>query len=75
MLTEVDPALAAGRLRDFKLGEVKNFASLVAASQREGVPLDAVHAGSPAQRAEAERSLDMLARKVAERAGDAIDAK
>src|SRR5262249_52404807 len=64
LLNEVDPALAPGRLRDFKLGEVKNFASLVAASQREGVPLHEVHAGSPSQREEARQSLELLARKV-----------
>lgn len=73
LLTEVDPLLAKGRLKDFKLGEVKNFASLVTASQREGVPIHAVNAGSRAQRDDAERSLDQIARRVGERAGDKFE--
>jgi cellulose biosynthesis protein BcsQ len=64
LLTAVDPELAPHRLRDLKLGEVKNFSTLVAASQRQGLPLPTVNAGSAVQRGEAKRSLDSIARKI-----------
>jgi len=64
LLNEVDPALAPGRLRDLKLGEVKHFGGLVPASQSSGLPLYEVSAGSPSQRSEARRSLSALARRI-----------
>lgn len=68
LLTEISPSLAAGRLRDFRLGEIKNFGALVPASQTSGVPLYEVSAGSPAQRQEAREALQSLAAKIDERA-------
>jgi cellulose biosynthesis protein BcsQ len=67
LLNELDPDLAPGRLRDFKLGEVKNFGSLVPASQRAGLPLYEVDAGSADQREDARRSLLSIARKLDQR--------
>lgn len=68
LLSQISPALAAGRLKDFRLGEIKNFGALVPASQTSGVPLYSVSAGSPAQRQEAHDALKALAGKIDERA-------
>jgi len=64
LLRDLDPELAPGRLRDFRLGEVKHFGALVPASQREGQPLYAVTAGSPAQREQARNAFASIARKI-----------
>jgi cellulose biosynthesis protein BcsQ len=47
-----------------KIGEIKNFGSLVPASQREGLPLHEVSAGSPNQRAEAKAAFSALATSI-----------
>ncbi len=54
-----------------KLGEVKEFGSLVPQSQHEGVPLWEVHAGSAAQRAAALRTFNKIAQRIVQR----VDAK
>jgi cellulose biosynthesis protein BcsQ len=64
LLTEVDSSLAPGRLRDFKLGEVKYFGGLVSSSQSSGLPLYDVTAGSPDQRSQARNALSSLATKI-----------
>lgn len=60
LLRNLDPMLVSER-PSFKLGEVKHFGSLVPASQREGTPLYAVHAGSPEQRSAAHAALSSIA--------------
>ncbi len=67
ILRKVDPALAPGNLSQFKLGEIKDYGSLVPASQREGMPLYAVDVGTTAQRDNARHALMSLARKVESR--------
>ena len=69
LLNEVDPALASGRLRDLRLGEVRHFGALIPASQRDGLALYDVKAGSPQQRAAAKKVLTSIAQKLDARAG------
>lgn len=64
LLRNVDPDLVNTRRKTYKLGAIKHFGALVPASQRAGLPLNAVDAGSPAQRAQALRAFDSLARSV-----------
>jgi cellulose biosynthesis protein BcsQ len=64
ILRKVDPELARGSLTQFKLGEIKDYGSLVPASQRTGLPFYSVDAGTPAQRDNAKLALMSLARKV-----------
>lgn len=70
LLRKIDPDLAQGNLSQFKLGEIKDFASLVPASQREGLPLYSVRAGTNAQREQARQALSALAEKVEARIAD-----
>jgi cellulose biosynthesis protein BcsQ len=70
ILRKVDPALAQGSLSQFKLGELQDFGSLVAASQRSGLPIYSVHAGTPAQRDKAQRAFSALGRKVEARVSE-----
>jgi cellulose biosynthesis protein BcsQ len=65
LLREVDPDLVT-RQTSLRLGEVKNFGALVPASQREGIPLYAVTAGSQQQRGEAEAALSSIAEAIEE---------
>jgi len=67
ILRKVDPELVQGTMAQFKLGEIKDFGSLMPASQREGLPLYSVHSGTPDQRATAKQSLTSLAKKVEQR--------
>lgn len=67
LLNRIDPSLASGRLRDFRLGEIKNFGALVPSSQKDGLPLYEVKAGSPAQRAAARDALRTIAKRIDER--------
>ncbi|MGQ0641673.1 MAG: ParA family protein [Gemmatimonadaceae bacterium] len=71
VLRKLDSKLAPGRMQQFKLGEIKNFGSLVPASQRQGRPIYAVETGSQQQRDEAHRALQSLARKIDERVSSA----
>jgi cellulose biosynthesis protein BcsQ len=65
ILRKLDPRLAVGTLGQFKLGEVQDFGSLVAASQRTGLPIFSVDdAGTPAQRGRARKVFASLAKKV-----------
>ncbi len=67
LLRKIDPLLAQGSLGQFKLGEIKDFGSLVPSSQREGLPFYAVSSGTPDQRASAKQALTALAKKVEQR--------
>lgn len=51
----------------YRLGEVKDFGQLVTASQREGVPIPYVKAGTPDQRATAKAAFRSIAQKIIER--------
>lgn len=64
LLRDIDPGLAPGRLRDFRLGEVRHFGALAPASQRQGQPLYKVTAGTPAQREHARKTFESLAKKI-----------
>jgi hypothetical protein len=70
-LREADPELAAGRLPEFKLGEVKHLGALVPASQNEGQPVWSVSAGSPDQRTAAHQTFALLANKIDKRIREA----
>jgi len=73
ILRKLDPSLAVGSLSQFKLGEVQNFGSLVAASQRTGLPIFSVDdAGTPAQRDQARKVFASLAKKVESRINETI---
>jgi len=69
LLRKLDPELAQGSLSQFKLGEIKDFGSLVPSSQRDGLPFYSVRAGAPAQRDAARQALMALANKVELRIG------
>jgi cellulose biosynthesis protein BcsQ len=64
LLRKIDPELAQGNMAQLKLGEIKDFGSLVPSSQREGLPFYSVSAGTPEQRAAAKQALTALAKKV-----------
>lgn len=70
LLRKIDPTLTSGTLSQLKLGEIKDYASLVPASQRLGLPLYSVDAGTPAQRSNAHAALVALAKKVELRIGE-----
>lgn len=61
LLRKIDPSLAVGRQSDFKLGEIKNFESLVPASQEQGVAIPDANAGTPEQRQTARVAFSNLA--------------
>lgn len=67
LLRDLNPALAPGRASSFKLGEVKNYGTLVPASHKAGVPIYAVKSGSADQRENARRAFAELAKKVDDR--------
>ncbi len=65
ILRKLDLTLAVGSLSHFKLGGVQDFGSLVAASQRTGLPIFSVDdAGTQTQRDRARRVFNSLAKKV-----------
>lgn len=64
LLRELDPNLAPGRLRSFRLGEVKHFGVLVPAAQSEGQAIHNSSAGSPGQRQQARAAFDAIAHKI-----------
>ncbi len=73
VLKGVDPELARGPIQRLKLGEVKNFGSLVAASQAEGTPMSQLEtAGTPGQRAEARAVFEALAKRIDSRVRDLV---
>jgi cellulose biosynthesis protein BcsQ len=67
LLRKVDPELAQGTLSQFKLGEIKDFGSLVPSSQKDGLPFYSVKSGTPDQRATAKQALMALAKRVEQR--------
>lgn len=66
-LREVNPTLASNKMSLGKLGEFKDFSSLVQVSQRERLPLTLVSQGVPSQKAEALGQLTDLAKRIISR--------
>jgi len=66
VLRRIDPELAPDALQ---LGQIKDFASIAAASQTQGQPLMAVQSGTQAQRDEARAEFGAIAAKILERTG------
>ncbi len=66
VLKEIDPALIPIDTSRLKLGEVKDFSSLVTASQVQGVWLAEISAGTPEQRAEARDLFVSIATRIIE---------
>jgi cellulose biosynthesis protein BcsQ len=64
VLRNHDPSLASAKLSHFKLGEVKDFSSLLPASQEQGLALSEVRAGTPAQRDTARDAFLDIARRI-----------
>jgi len=64
VMRTTDPELASGSLSRFKLGQVKDFASLVPASQTQGVPLSIVTAGTEQQHTDARSTFHSLAKTI-----------
>ena len=67
VLKRADSSLVPESTTGNQLGQVKDFGSLAAASQNQGVPIKDVDAGTPKQRADAERAFREIAQKIAER--------
>lgn len=67
LLREIDKSLAPGRMSELKLGEIKDYATLVAASQQQGVPINEVERGDADQRHQAEKSFASIANKIIKR--------
>ena len=64
ILRPLNPRLAPGRPSSFRLGDVKHFGTLVAASQSEGVPIFEVSKGSHEQRDTAQKAFASIAKKI-----------
>jgi len=67
VLQRVDPALATDALQ---LGQVKDFGSIAAASQAQGLPMMDAEASTPDQRGEARATFAKIAAKIIEKAGN-----
>ena len=66
-LQELDPSLASGAMRDFKLGQVKDF-PLATKAQRIGVPMWAVQGGDKKQCEESKNAFLGIANAIISRA-------
>ena len=64
VLRTIDSDLAGKSVHGSKLGEVKDFSSLVQLAQREGVLLHEVSGGDPHQKTEAEQAFATIAKKI-----------
>jgi cellulose biosynthesis protein BcsQ len=67
VIREFDPELAPYSVSQMKLGQVQDFGTLVAASQRQGVPIWEVDAGTPLQRKNAKTIFEGVAAKLLEK--------
>ena len=61
VLGKAEPLLASAVAHPLRIGEVKDFGAIAAASQREGVPLWRTTSGAPLQREAARETFDALA--------------
>lgn len=64
VLKEIDPTLAPGSLSQFKLGQVKDFASLAIHAQNQGSAFSGVTGGSAYQKEEARVAFRHLAERI-----------
>jgi cellulose biosynthesis protein BcsQ len=67
VLRKVDTTLASPRLSESRLGQVKDFSTVVAKAQREGVPISKVTGIPGATRAEAWQSFRSIAEEIQRR--------
>ncbi|MEQ8407557.1 MAG: ParA family protein [Gammaproteobacteria bacterium] len=67
LLRKIDPNLAKGRISEFKLGEIKDYGSLVSDSQQHGVSIGAATIGTPEQRGHASTSFAAIATSITKR--------
>lgn len=70
VLREIDESLALGSLNDFKLGQIKDFTSLAAAAQKEGVSFSDTSSAIAYQREEARIAFQEFAAKVLARVSE-----
>lgn len=66
-LKEIDPSLVPFEPSELKLGEVKDFGSLAAASQAQGLPIGDADAGTDGQRWDAKQTFMEIAKTIIER--------
>jgi cellulose biosynthesis protein BcsQ len=71
VLARADRSLVPESVTGSQLGQIKDFGSLANASQVRGVPIKDVNAGTPDQRAEAERAFREIAEKIVAQTGRA----
>ena len=71
VIREFDPTLAGGRLSQLKLGEVKNFGTLVGDAQAQRVPIFDVANIFPSDRKSAWKAFSDIADRVIARTGNA----
>jgi cellulose biosynthesis protein BcsQ len=71
VLRRLDPALTRDAINPLRLGDVKDFGTLVSASQREGVAISEVSKGTSAQKGSADRTFEQLALQIIERTSKA----
>lgn len=64
VIRRVNPELAARSMAGAKLGEVKDFSTLVQASQDQGVPLSEVNLGNQAQKTDAKQAFERIAQNI-----------
>jgi len=67
LLRRIDPNLASESMADNMLGQVRDFSSLAAKSQAQGVALQKVQGGSAQLKAAAKECFSEMARKIIER--------
>ena len=68
VLKQIDPALAPQSVSSSKLGQVKDFGSIVQIAQSEGVPLENTTEGSSDQAAQAGEAFRQIAARIVETA-------
>jgi cellulose biosynthesis protein BcsQ len=68
VLQKEDPAFATSKAAASKLGEVRDFGTIVQLAQQQGVPLDRVKGGNQELRAEAHSAFGAIAERILERA-------
>jgi cellulose biosynthesis protein BcsQ len=67
LLQQIDPSLVPFPLSELKLGEVKDFGSLAAASQLQGTPISEIYASTEHQRSMARETFDAIASNIVAR--------
>jgi cellulose biosynthesis protein BcsQ len=67
VLRQVDPSLAPSGVSDAKLGQIKEFGTLVQLAQRQGVPLSQVSGGTPGQKDEALKAFTEIAKGIVQK--------